>query len=46
MSNLYWKPEQPPPSTRDAQHRAVAFGLEDFPDPAGGPLADGDVQSS
>src|SRR5215207_4481956 len=26
----------------DAQHGAVAFGLEDFPDAAGGPLADGD----
>ena len=26
----------------DAQHGAVAFGLEDFADAAGGPLADGD----
>ncbi len=26
----------------DAQHGAVALGLEDFPDAAGGPLADGD----
>src|SRR5215211_4712269 len=29
----------------DAQHRAVAFALEDFPDAAGGPLADGDGSS-
>ena len=26
----------------DAQHGAVALGLEDLPDAAGGPLADGD----
>jgi hypothetical protein len=42
-SNLYWKPEQPPPST--LQHGAVAFAFEDFADAAGSPLADGDGSS-
>jgi hypothetical protein len=26
----------------DTQHRAIALGLEDLPDAAGGPVADGD----
>ena len=46
MSNLYWKPEQPPPSTLTRSIVPAGSALEDLADPPRRPFADRDVDAS
>ena len=46
MSNLYWKPEQPPPSTLTRSMVPAGSRLQDLADPPCRALGDGDVRPS